>query len=91
MPSPMLLKGNDNIQLCDKYLGIKINEDRRHDSRIQKRINLGQYAILIMNGMLQDKGVARQTKKNIYKTIIKNIVLYGSELWHFRKKTSYWQ
>jgi hypothetical protein len=39
-----------------------------------------------MNCILWDKRVTRKIKQHIYKDNIKN-VLYGSEVWHFKKKT----
>jgi hypothetical protein len=41
------------------------------------RIYLGWYAVLMINCTLWDKRVTRQTKQNIYKTVIKNIVCFG--------------
>jgi hypothetical protein len=76
----------NTVTYCNIYLGMKINEGGRH-SIIQGRINLGRYAISTMNGVVWDKRVTMKTKQNIYKIIIKCIVLHCSEKRHFKKET----
>jgi hypothetical protein len=50
---------------------MKINEDGRHDSGIK----FVMITISTTNIIIWVKGVARKTKENIYRTIMKNIVL----------------
>jgi hypothetical protein len=71
---------------------MKINEGGTHGSEMKDSVNFGQYTVSMISGILQNKKVTGKTKHSIYNTIIKNTVLYDSEIWHFKKKTNkIWQ
>jgi len=53
--------------------------------RNSAQYNFGWCAVSAVNGMLWGTWV---TRKNIYKTVIINILLLGSEVWYFNKYTS---
>lgn len=57
----LFFKGNDIIKQCDNY---KYFEGRGYDSGIHNKINLGQYAISLMNVILWD---TTENKENYIK------------------------
>ena len=70
-----------------KYLGVKITASGKQDKEIQSRINLGKMAISTLNGILWDKQITAETKTKIFKTIVRSIMTYGSEVWTSNKYT----
>jgi len=52
----------------------------RTQFRNSAQYNFGWYAVSAVNGMLWGMWV---TRKNIYKTVMINILLLGSEVWYF--------
>jgi len=64
-----------------KYLGSIITENSDNNTEIKARIiarNRSHYSVL---PPLRSKAVSRTTKIRKYKTIIRPVVLYGSEAW----------
>jgi len=64
-----------------KYLGSMITENSDNNTEIKARImagNRGYYSVL---SLLRSKAVSRTAKIRMYKTIIRPVVLYGSEAW----------
>ncbi len=68
-----------------KYLGSIITSDGRCSEEIRTRIAMAKNAFTKRKELLT-KGLDIQTKKNIVKTIIWSIALYGSETWTLREK-----
>ena len=58
---------------------------------IRNRISQGKKTIERLNKMWRSDVIARNNKKKIYNTIVKSILLYGSEAWRMieaeKKKT----
>ena len=65
----------------DRYLGVQITASGKQDKQIQSRINLGNIAISTLNGILWDNQITAETKIKIFKTIVKRIMNYGSDVW----------
>ena len=68
-----------------KYLGATITENNEILAEIKERITAGNKAYYSSHNMLKNKNISRKTKKNIYKTIIRPVVTYGSETWTLTK------
>ncbi|XP_030766933.1 uncharacterized protein LOC115890751 [Sitophilus oryzae] len=47
----------------------------------------GRRAISMLNGVLWDEGISKANKKNIYNTVVKSIITYGSEVWQLKSRT----
>ena len=64
-----------------KYLGSMITENSDNNTEIEARVmarNKSYYSVL---PLLRSKAVSRTTKIRTYKTIIRPVVLCGSEAW----------
>ena len=68
-----------------KYLGATITENNEILAEIKARITACNKAYYSSHNMLKNKNISRKTKKNIYKTIIRPVVTYGSETWTLTK------
>ena len=64
-----------------KYLGSLITENSDNNTDINARIMAGNRSYYSLLPLLRSKAVSRTTKIRIYKTIIRPVVLYGSEAW----------
>ena len=42
--------------------------------------------ISMLNGILWDRHIKKETKINIYKTIVRSVLTYGTEMWILNKK-----
>ena len=78
---------NHNLEQVNnfKYLGATITENNEILAEIKERITAGNKAYYSSYNMLKNKNISRKTKKNIYKTIIRPVVTYGSETWTLTK------
>lgn len=76
------------IKGCEecKYLGVKITKDGRQETEIKERITKGRSSIKMLNGVLWDKQILNNTKINIYKTLVRNVIIYGAEVWTLNTK-----
>ncbi|XP_030746802.1 uncharacterized protein LOC115875473 [Sitophilus oryzae] len=76
------------IKHCQKYkyLGMHIANDGSLDEEIKFRDNQGRQAIRQLNSILWDKAVSKQNKHNIYNSIVKSIISYGSDIWPLKEK-----
>jgi len=64
-----------------KYLGSMITENSGNNTEIKARIMAGNRSHYSVLTLLRSKAVSRTTKIRKYKTIIRPVVLYGSEAW----------
>ncbi|XP_030749700.1 uncharacterized protein LOC115877593 [Sitophilus oryzae] len=85
----IVLEDGSVIKNCDKYkyLGLKITNDGKLDEGIKDRIMQGRRATSMLNGVLWDQGISKTNKKNIYNTVVKSIITYGSEVWQLKSRT----
>lgn len=69
LPQDLILEENlGTIKYTEeyKYLGIKITKDGKQETEIRNRINIGKYAISALNGIVWDKHIFKETKKNYF-------------------------
>ena len=64
------------------YLGVLINNQHDTAAEIKRRILSGTRSFYSLKPQLTTKKLSRKTKLAIYKTLIRPIVLYGSETWN---------
>ena len=67
------------------YLGSLLTSNNELKDEINRRISIAYYALL---PIIKSKIIARKTKLNIYKTLIRPIVTYGAETWTLTKSVS---
>jgi sorting nexin-29 len=68
-----------------KYLGSFVNSASDVSFEVRRRIHSGYGAFHSLKHLLTSKSLSRGTKCNLYKTLIRVIVLYGSETWNTTK------
>lgn len=64
-----------------KYLGVEIDRGNNQETEINARIGKYTGNFLMMYPLLKEKTVPRAVKVTIYNTILRPILLYGSECW----------
>lgn len=64
-----------------KYLGTMLTENNDGTEEINSRIQAGNRCLYAVQDLLKSKVTSRRTKINIYKTIIRPVVMYGCEAW----------
>ena len=69
-----------------KYLGSTITEDNNTSTEIKVRIAAGNRSYYSCLSMMKSRMLSRKSKVRIYKTLIKPVVMYGSETWTMSKK-----
>lgn len=69
-----------------KYLGVIISDKNSEEREIVNRINLANKCMYACNKFMTSKILSHQTKIKIYKTVIRPILMYGSETWILNKK-----
>ena len=68
-----------------KYLGSILNERNELMIEIKERISAGNRAYFSSQNILKNKNITRETKKTLYKTVIRPAVTYASETWTLTK------
>ena len=68
-----------------KYLGNVIHKEGRISECVKDRIQEGNRAYAANHHMLKSKIIKRSAKMQIYKTLIRPVVTYGSETWTLTK------
>lgn len=73
----------EEIEACDEYtyLGVTFDITGKDDKEINKRITQARRIIGCLNGIFWSKEIGKHRKYNIYETLIKSSLLYGSETW----------
>ena len=69
------------------YLGIKLDSKHAQEMEIDNRIKKYNNNVRLMYPLLRDKNINRNCKLIIYNTILKPIVMYGSECWSLTTRT----
>ena len=76
--------GDKNFEVVKEftYLGVLISN--QHDTAVEmkRRIISGTRAFYSLKPQLSSKKLSRKSKLTVYKTLIRPIVLYGSESWN---------
>lgn len=88
-------KNSGHIQIDDmkikrtetyKYLGTNFNCSNIIREEIKSRVHSGNKVYYALQHLLKSNDLSRNIKITIYKTLIRPIVLYGSETWSTTKK-----
>ena len=69
-----------------KYLGGIITENNDVTTEINARLSAGNRSNYKFTSFLKSSLISRKLKTQVYTTIIKPVVLYGSETWNLTKK-----
>jgi hypothetical protein len=78
-----LKEGNKTFEGVNNfvYLGNIVYNENRISKCIKERIQGGNEAYFANNTLFKNKLISRSTKMQIYKTIFRPVVTYGSETW----------
>ena len=64
-----------------KYLGTIMNADNSIEEEIKERISAGNRSFFANKKIFQSKLITRETTERLYHTVIRPVVVYGSECW----------
>lgn len=64
-----------------KYLGTIFTKEMEVKSEIKERLAAGSRCMYALNRILKSRNISRKYKVNVYKTVIRPVVLYASETW----------
>jgi len=64
-----------------KYLGTTMNVDNLIEEEIKERIAAGNKSFFANKKIFQTKLITMKTKERLYHTVIRPVVVYGSECW----------
>ena len=78
-----LIKQVENFQ----YLGVQINAENKQEVEINHRITKYNNNLMALYPLLKDRHVPQNTKIIIHTTILRPILLYGSEVWTLTQRT----
>lgn len=75
--------GDETIRHCQdyKYLGSIISANGSIEEDVNNRVRQGKAATRALHGVLWNNNIRKETKKNIFHSIIESITLYGGEVW----------
>ena len=68
-----------------KYLGTIVTQKNECQIEIQQRIKMGNKCFYALGKLLSSKVMSKEVKTQLYLTIIRPIVMYGSQCWTLRK------
>ena len=69
-----------------KYLGAEIEAEGRVLGAVKQRVKAAWTKWREVTGVMCDRKISRKLKCKIYKTVVRPVLLYGSECWAVRKK-----
>jgi hypothetical protein len=72
-----------------KYLGSLVTADNNISAEIQARLMARNRCYYALQNVLKSKTLSQKAKLNVYMTIIRPVVTYGSETWTLTKKDSH--
>jgi len=64
-----------------KYLGTIMNADNLIEEETKERIAAGNRSFFANKKIFQSKLITRKTEERLYHTVIRPVVVYGSECW----------
>lgn len=64
-----------------KYLGSLITDDNNMRDEINMRISAGNRSYFALQKVFRSRGLSRNLKLRIYRTVVRPVVTYGSETW----------
>jgi hypothetical protein len=68
-----------------KYLGTIVTQKNECQIEIQQRIKMGNKCFYALGKLLSSKILSKEVKTQLYLTIIRPIIMYGSQCWTLRK------
>ena len=71
------------------YLGSLFTIDNDLRNEIRNRVKSANRAYYALLPLLKSQAVLRASKSNIYKTLIRPVIKYGSETWTLNAETCY--
>ena len=63
------------------YLGSQVNSDNNIGEEIRRRVTLGNRSYYSLQKLFRSKTLNRNLKCELYRTLIRPVVVYGSEAW----------
>ncbi|KAI5718850.1 hypothetical protein M8J76_001122 [Diaphorina citri] len=87
-PQQILRIGQYNFERvqCFKFLGVHIDGQNQRQTEMQIRLNNANKAYHSLRSLLSSRLLSRNSKLTLYNTIIKPVLLYGSETWSVTKR-----
>lgn len=81
--------GQDKLHQVENYthLGVNVGDTNRQEIEINNRIAKYNRNVGLMYPLLRDPNIPLECKVTIYQSILKPILLYGSEVWSLTTKT----
>ena len=81
--------GGDKLSQVEKYtyLGIKLDSKNTQEMEIDNRIMKYNNSARFMYPLQKDESINRKCKLIIYNTILKQIIMYGSDCWSLATRT----
>jgi len=68
-----------------KYLGTIVTQKNECQIEIQQRIKMGNKCFYALGKLLSSKILSKEVKTQLYLTVIRPIVMYGSQCWTLRR------
>ena len=69
------------------HLGVNVGEDNLQETEINSRIAKYNKNVGMVYPLLKDRHIQKECKITKYKSILKPILMYGSEIWSLTSKT----
>ncbi|KAI5718547.1 hypothetical protein M8J77_022853 [Diaphorina citri] len=87
-PQQFLRIGQYNFERvqCFKFLGVHIDDQNQRQTEMQIRLNNANKAYHSLRSLFSSRLLSRNSKLTLYNTIIKPVLLYGSETWSVTKR-----
>lgn len=78
-----LQAGRKNFEAVDSfiYLGSQVNSENSISEEIRRRITLGNRSYFSLQKLFRSKSLHRSLKCQLYKALVRPVVMYGSEAW----------
>lgn len=82
-PAPKIMLQGEELPRCEKfkYLGLVVSSDGQCTDDVNSRIQTGWLKFRSLTGVLCDRKMPIKVKGNVYKTMVRPALLYGSECW----------
>ena len=63
------------------YLGVKLSEDRKMGSEVERRIGMTMQTVGAMKKAYDSREMSREAKKTLFETVVIPALTYGCESW----------
>ena len=68
------------------YLGSQVNSDNNIGEEVRRRVTLGNRSFYSLQKLFRSKTLHRNLKCELYRTLVRPVVAYGSEAWCMTQK-----